>query len=186
MKLTASERTRLWRIANPEKLAEQRKREAEREKNLEVKAKRRAYRLAHRRKPEVKERIAKRKTLWMQKPENKAYYLQYYRDKNDQYPWLMLIAKAKFRCKTVGLEYSLSKEWATAMWDGKCSVTGLPFSRGNGRTHILSPSLDRIDSSKGYTPENCRFVCWGINRFKGEDSDADMILLARAMLERLE
>ena len=182
MQITATERKRLWRIANPEMARAQRLRELEREKNMEVRERRRVQRLIHHRKPKTKERVKKRKTLWMQKPENREHFRQYYRDRNAKYPWYILIAKAKYRCKQIGMEYGLSKEWAIATWTGKCAVTGLELAVGLGRTSIMSPSLDRIDSSKGYTQKNCRFVCWGINRFKGEDSDEDMFRLARAML----
>ena len=49
-----------------------------------------------------------------------------------------------------------------------CEVTGIPFSydRVGPSSRSRSPwgmSLDRIDSSKGYTVENCRLVCTAVN-----------------------
>jgi hypothetical protein len=50
--------------------------------------------------------------------------------------------------------------------DGCCMVSGIPFNRraykGTNR-RPFAPSLDRIDSRKGYSLENCRLVCQIVN-----------------------
>jgi hypothetical protein len=55
---------------------------------------------------------------------------------------------------------------------GCCEVSGLPFDFGGTARAPFSPSLDRIDCSKGYEPGNIRIVCqlanvamncWGID-----------------------
>ena len=51
---------------------------------------------------------------------------------------------------------------------GRCEVSGLPLStdRYTERKMIRrpwAPSIDRIDSAAGYTPENCRLVCCAVN-----------------------
>jgi len=47
---------------------------------------------------------------------------------------------------------------------GVCEVTGvvLDLRRPPLISHA-TPSLDRIDSSGAYVPENVRLVCWGMN-----------------------
>lgn len=52
----------------------------------------------------------------------------------------------------------------------KCEVSGIDFSyelvRGRSRIRsrmIWAPSLDRIDSTRGYTPNNVRLVCAAVN-----------------------
>jgi hypothetical protein len=35
--------------------------------------------------------------------------------------------------------------------------------RVNGTPHPLSPSLDRVDPTKGYLPDNTRLVCFWAN-----------------------
>jgi len=53
---------------------------------------------------------------------------------------------------------------------GKCFYTGLTYiigyaSLGKAR-HPLSASADRIDSTKGYTPENTVLCAWFVNAAK--------------------
>lgn len=44
----------------------------------------------------------------------------------------------------------------------RCEITGKAFHFDNPR-HPLTMSIDRIDSSKPYTEDNIRFVCWWLN-----------------------
>ena len=83
-----------------------------------------------------------------------------------------LWSKAKVRARKKGLEFTLSRAPLIASLErGTCPITGLPFYFGLGdaragrqrTTHPLSPSIDRIDSSRGYTDDNVRVVCWAIN-----------------------
>ncbi len=48
----------------------------------------------------------------------------------------------------------------------------------------FSPSIDRIDSSKGYTPDNCQFVLWAINVFKGDGTLEEMYEIATALINK--
>lgn len=57
---------------------------------------------------------------------------------------------------------------------GRCEVTGLPFdmsSPSKTSKNPYSPSIDRIDNTKGYTKENTRIVLWQVNLMHGELSD---------------
>lgn len=66
-----------------------------------------------------------------------------------------------------GLEFSLTYDWLSPrLTRGVCEVTGLPLAMEyGGRAHRnpLVPSADRIDGSKGYSPENVRLVCGWFN-----------------------
>lgn len=74
---------------------------------------------------------------------------------------------AKGRAKKYGHEFSLTKEWVKERIDaGTCELTGIKFIVGSkivGRCGPYSPSIDRIDSFKGYTPDNCRVILWALN-----------------------
>ena len=69
--------------------------------------------------------------------------------------------------KVRGLEATLTKDWIEGKLNGLCEATGLEFDLTGGRGP-KSPSLDRMDSSKGYTPENTRMVLWAINLACGD------------------
>jgi len=60
-----------------------------------------------------------------------------------------------------GLEFTVTIEEAWQLYlsqDGKCALSGLPivFERSRGRAAEKTASLDRIDSTKGYLPDNTR------------------------------
>ena len=71
-----------------------------------------------------------------------------------------LVRDAKRRAAKRGLEFTLTKEWALETYTGHCAITGIKFldyrDRNGGGPY--SPSIDRIDNTKGYTESNCR---WG-------------------------
>lgn len=45
---------------------------------------------------------------------------------------------------------------------GYCELTGIKFDLTSRRSPF-SPSLDRRTPAKGYTTENVRVICWGLN-----------------------
>jgi hypothetical protein len=57
--------------------------------------------------------------------------------------------------------------------EDRCAITGLPlgYDRECDDKEMLV-SLDRIDSSGHYMPDNVQLVCRFINRWKGVDDDA--------------
>ena len=52
--------------------------------------------------------------------------------------------------------------------NGKCEVMNIPLVIGDGAARFDSISIDRIDSTKGYSKDNVQIVCWGYNRMKGD------------------
>ncbi len=77
----------------------------------------------------------------------------------------VLYGACRRRAEQKGIPFTLTKEWLQEKLSGSCEATGLPFifpehKAGRGP---LSPSVDRIDPEKGYTPENCRVIVWALN-----------------------
>lgn len=86
-------------------------------------------------------------------------------------------------------EFDLTHEWiAQRLEVGICEVSGIRFelSKPAGlRFHAWAPSIDRVDSSKGYTQSNCRAVVWIYNMAKSEWGDDVVETLALAISSRL-
>lgn len=71
---------------------------------------------------------------------------------------------------------------------GFCEMTGLPFDRENAKGWNV-PSLDRIDSGKGYLYSNVRIISFGMNAALnnwGEDVLETMVLAWLARRDRAE
>ena len=99
-----------------------------------------------------------------------------------------MFQQCKSRAKHRSLEFGLTLEWfRQKLLACMCEVTGIVFVL-NVRRHPFMPSIDRIDSSKGYTPDNCRVVLWIINQAKNDISEDDfqsaLRQVAEAVLER--
>ena len=80
------------------------------------------------------------------------------------------------KCRKSGIQFDLTYGWYLEQLNRGCAVTGLPFRFGS--LSPFSPSVDRIDQTKGYTEDNCRMVLFAVNSLRGSGSDADMYLIA--------
>lgn len=92
------------------------------------------------------------------------------------------LMSAKKRARNDKLDFDLTNLFITSLWnkqEGKCAKTGVEMGRiGDG---WLSPSLDRIDSSMGYTENNVQWTCWRYNDAKSNMSDDAFISLCLAV-----
>jgi hypothetical protein len=98
------------------------------------------------------------------------------------------VKHAKARAIAKGIECSITaEEIAERIEAGVCEMTGLAFSLRPTRLNVhdpFSPSLDRHDRSKGYTPTNTRVVVNAFNVAKGQWPLATFEAIARAYLAR--
>lgn len=70
---------------------------------------------------------------------------------------------------------------------GVCEVTGITFElsiKGGCERRPFAPSLDRIDSSKGYVFSNCRLVCGIVNTAMGAWGEGIFWRMVRAARKR--
>lgn len=104
-------------------------------------------------------------------------YRTYQRKVRETKPWRKMLESAKYRALKKGLPFDLTEEWVRKRWHGICEMSGIEFEVGKGAPHGLSPSLDRKDPAKGYTQDNCRFILYCLNAFKGTMSDKKMFQL---------
>jgi hypothetical protein len=99
-----------------------------------------------------------------------------------------IYVKAKENAKARGIEFSINRDHVVMLFGkagNRCQITGIPFNafRPVGSTkRPWFPSLDRIDSSKGYTLDNCRMVCVAVNFAMGEWGEWVLRAIAEAIV----
>lgn len=99
-----------------------------------------------------------------------------------------LVANAKHRAKSLGLSFELTPE-IVHVWfveqGFRCKQTGIEFDLMNvdPKRCLRSPSLDRIDSSIGYTISNTQLVCLFYNLAKNNSDDHELWSLMRQAVQ---
>lgn len=87
------------------------------------------------------------------------HYISHYFDR--------MLRSARLRAKEKGIPFSISKK--DIQCPEFCPVLGLKLEIGGGKEQVdNSPSIDRFDNSKGYTPENVRVISYRANRLKSD------------------
>lgn len=122
--------------------------------------------------PEMKALNRSRTTAYRQTPRGRTGVLLWF---------------ASRRAKDAGMEFSLEiSDVAARITKGFCEATGLAFDMAPPNKHHANPwapSLDRRDSSKGYTPDNVQVVVAAYNYAKSEWSETVLLRLARAIVD---
>lgn len=157
-----------------------------------------------------KERKKEYQRIWKEKnPQYMAMWLREYRKNNkeacedsrkkslaklkEENPDIFITRRLFFgsrtRSKIKKIDFDLTQEWILEkIRNGICPVTGIKFyidaapSKHGGPQFPFAPSLDRIDSSKGYTMENTQVVVWIYNAAKSSFSHSDVLVLAKSLL----
>lgn len=91
--------------------------------------------------------------------------------------------QSKHRAKQKNIAFNLTLEFLTVKFNqqnGQCFYSGLPMEIQLSRGY--SVSIDRMDSSKGYTQDNVVLCCDRVNCMKHESSIEEMKELCRAIL----
>ena len=88
---------------------------------------------------------------------------------------------ARHKAKLKGMKCDITADFVEGLMnrhDCKCHITLIPFET----TGPFVPSIDRIDSSRGYTKDNIQVVCWIYNRCKADNTHEDVIKFAKGLL----
>jgi predicted MPP superfamily phosphohydrolase len=101
------------------------------------------------------------------------------RRKNFEYRLQMLLNASKQRAKLKNREHSITLEDIKDLYpvDGKCPVFGFNLEFNDAGFRETSPSIDRIDSDKGYTKDNIQIISWKANRLKAYATVEDLEIL---------
>lgn len=97
----------------------------------------------------------------------------------------ILIRHAKSRATIKGRTFDLdshAQEIQAVINAGVCQATGLPFDL-TATAAWNSPSLDRIDPSKGYTMENVRVVLYCVNVMSNLWGEGKIVEIANAIMQ---
>jgi len=81
-------------------------------------------------------------------------------------PFRKSYSSAKSRSKYKNLEFAITLQDLLSQWDsqnGQCALSGInlliPKNTGESLKDPFMASLDRIDSNRGYTPDNIQWLC---------------------------
>ena len=104
-----------------------------------------------------------------------------------------MLSRSKARAKKKGMEHTITPSVVMKKLlasGGRCQVTGTPlvYDRSSEyRANPFQPSIDRIDSSNGYTSENIRIVCYGVNMAMSEWGEEIFSIFAKNyVLKRMD
>ena len=106
----------------------------------------------------------------------KSCQAQYYQDRDVR---SKLLDAARKRAKAKGIVFNLTLE--DIQIPDVCPVFGTRLdgsSKAPSMTNTTAPSIDRLDSSKGYTKENIRIICARANSLKGNATASQSIAIA--------
>lgn len=87
-----------------------------------------------------------------------------------------LLQHAKNRAKKKGIFLDIST--SDIVIPESCPILNIPLSRGPGRIHDGSPSLDRIDPAKGYSKGNVIVVSYRANRIRNDGTAEEHLKIA--------
>lgn len=76
----------------------------------------------------------------------------------------VMLNNAKKRALKLNIEFNLTKE--DIIIPDKCPLLEIPFIVGTKENYLYTPTIDRIDTNKGYVKENIRIITMLANSMK--------------------
>lgn len=114
------------------------------------------------------EKVLARKQEWMKKPENRIKHT---------------LSQAKRRALKDGRDFDITIEDLLPLPE-VCPVLGIQINYSGTQSKGFvdnSPSIDRIDSSKGYIKGNVQIISWRANRVKSDASVEELEAVIKYM-----
>lgn len=110
------------------------------------------------------EKMARYRKNWYANNDGRKYHREWALKNRVKNPELYVWRNARNRAKETGREFSIEK--SDIVIPEICPVLGIPISKQVEGFQPNSPSLDRIDSSRGYVPGNIAIISWRANCLK--------------------
>jgi hypothetical protein len=135
----------------------------------ELRAKNKEYRETHR----DEQRAYSKKYRESHRDEIGSQSKQYRRDNIER----CMVISARERAKVKNLQFAITPD--DIVVPKFCPLLGIELKRGEGKLHDNSPSLDRIDSTKGYIPKNVWVISHKANTMKRDSTLEEYELVGR-------
>ena len=140
--------------------------------------------------------VLKRRKEYNARPENRerknAYMKEYYTrpevtervkkyNKNRNASLQGRLDDAKSRSKKKNLELNITLEYLESIYpdDSLCPLLNIPLDWDSPPKHPSTPSIDRIDSSKGYIKGNVQWVSWRANQLMRDATPDELLMVAQ-------
>jgi hypothetical protein len=117
------------------------------------------------------DKIKEHKKIWMQKPENRVKHI---------------LTQAKRRAKFKNMPFDISINDLFPL-PSVCPVFGIEINYEGTKAKGFvddSPSIDRIDSAKGYIKGNVQIISWRANRIKSDASLHELEAILKYVKEK--
>lgn len=101
------------------------------------------------------------------------------RESQARRPKEIMVSHAKARAIDKGLPFDITTD--DIQIPDVCPVLGIPLIKGDGKRHDNSPTLDRIDNSKGYVKGNVMVISHRANLLKNSASIQEVVLILEYM-----
>lgn len=98
------------------------------------------------------------------------------RDRRTNFPIKRMIQEASVRARKRGFDFNLTEDDLTM--PEFCPVLGIRLERKGFPRADSSPSIDRIDSHRGYIKGNVIIISWRANRIKSDATLEELELIA--------
>ena len=124
--------------------------------------------------------------LETRKLKRKLYTYNWKRNRDKTDPRYKMVYAARKRAKEKNIECTITIH--DLIIPKLCPFLGVPLvnTRPRGSTRRDIVSIDRIDNTKGYTPDNVEVISWLANSMKTNASKEELVCFAKEILRRYD
>lgn len=108
------------------------------------------------------------------------------RENPKRYTAVQSRSSAYKRSIKLGIDFNLTSDYLESIMPDICPILGFTLKYGKGKKSDKSASIDRIDSSKGYTVDNVQIVSALANQMKSSANTDELIMFAEWVFRTFE
>ena len=103
-----------------------------------------------------------------------------------KYTCRQMLSSSKKRAFALNMDHNIDTDFLISIANEICPILGEKIKYGGGEKTKHSASLDRIDSSRGYTKDNVQIVSNLANMMKSQATEREMIKFAEWALNKFK